>query len=229
MRVAIADLGLGNLRSVERAVKRAALAAQAPVEVAVTGDAAAFAEADCLIFPGQGAFRDGARALASGAGAYIYQHIRSGKPYFGICLGLQLLFAASDEAPGSMGLGIFSGRVRRLGGDHLPAVGSRKVPHMGWNRVHASAGSSLASSLASPLASINGEYMYFIHSFAAVVEDAGVRCATASYGEEITAAVHRQNVLAVQFHPEKSQASGHRLLTEVLGWASRVAGERVAS
>lgn len=211
MRVVVADLGLGNLRSVERAVARAAALRGPHVSTAVTGDASEFRAADLLVFPGQGAFRDGSLALRTEAGRAVEAHVASGKPFFGICLGLQLLFQSSDEAPGAEGLGVFAGEVRRLGGDALSAVGARKVPHMGWNRVAVSPGS--------PLAHVNEEYMYFVHSYAAVPEDPSIVCATASYGASITAAVHRANVLAVQFHPEKSQATGARVLDDVLAWA----------
>jgi glutamine amidotransferase len=211
MRVVVADLGLGNLRSVERAVERAATQRGPRCTVVVSGDPHVLSDAELLVFPGQGAFRDGAAALVTDAGRAIARHVSNGRPYFGICLGLQLLFETSDEAPGAQGLGVFAGAVRRLGGPALAAVGDRKVPHMGWNTVHVSA--------ETPLARVHEEYMYFVHGYAAVPVDPGVVCATSSYGAEVTAAVHRANVLAVQFHPEKSQAAGARVLDDVLAWA----------
>jgi glutamine amidotransferase len=210
MRVVVADLGLGNLRSVERAVVRAAESAGAG-EVRVTGSVEAIREADLLVFPGQGAFRDGAAVVASEAGRAIADHLAQGRPYFGICLGLQLLFEESDEAPGARGLGFFAGAVRRLGGPHLPEVGERKVPHMGWNDVQVLR--------EGPLASTAGEHFYFVHSYAAVPEDRSIVAAEASYGARVTAAVQRANVFAVQFHPEKSQAAGAALLRDVMTWA----------
>jgi glutamine amidotransferase len=212
MRVVVADLGLGNLRSVERAIARAA-AEDGAAEVRVTGDAATIRAADLLVFPGQGAFRDGAAALATEAGGAIAEHVRAGRPYFGICLGLQLLFEASDEAPGARGLGVFAGAVRRLGGPNLADVGDRKVPHMGWNVVH-------ALRAGTPIAATAGEHFYFVHGYAAVPDDASLVAAEASYGARLTAAVHRGNVFAVQFHPEKSQAAGAALLRDVMVWAA---------
>jgi glutamine amidotransferase len=211
MRVVVADLGLGNLRSVERAVARATESVGV-AELLVTGSAEAIRAADLLVFPGQGAFRDGAAALATEAGAAIAEHVRSGRPYFGICLGLQLLFEESDEAPGARGLGYLEGAVRRLGGPHWREVGERKVPHMGWNDVHAL--------LPGPLSSTDGEHFYFVHSFAAIPADRSVVAAEASYGARVTAAVQHANVFAVQFHPEKSQVAGALLLRDVMTWAT---------
>lgn len=212
MRVVVADLGLGNLRSVERAVVRAKAEHGSHVSVEVSGDAAVLANADLLVFPGQGAFRDGAASLESPAGKVVRAHIDAGRPYFGICLGLQLLFDASDEAPGARGLGVFSGVVRRLGGEGMRAVGDRKVPHMGWNEVR-------ACREGTPIDVVRDAHVYFVHSYAAVPEEPSVIAAEVDYGASVVAAVARNNVFAVQFHPEKSQASGHALLRAVLVWA----------
>jgi glutamine amidotransferase len=211
MRVVVADLGLGNLRSVERAVARAA--AEAGATAVVSGDEETIRGADLLVFPGQGAFRDGAASLETEAGRAVRGHIASGKPYFGICLGMQLLFDSSDEAPGVSGLGVFAGAVRRLGGPHLAEVGDRKVPHMGWNVVTATQ--------PGPLATTSGEHFYFVHSYAVVPDDRGIVSAASTYGVSVTAAVQRDSVFAVQFHPEKSQAAGAALLREVMAWAAR--------
>ncbi len=211
MRVVVADLGLGNLRSVERALARAAAEAESEHEVVVGRAPEVLASADLLVFPGQGSFRAGAAALATAAGRVVAEHLKSGRPYLGICLGLQLLFDSSDEAPGAAGLGHFRGVVRRLGGEHLAAVGTRKVPHMGWNRV--------SGTCTGPLSIVAGEYVYFVHSFAAVPDEQGLVGLAVDYGAELTAAVACANVVAVQFHPEKSQLAGQRLLRAVLAWA----------
>lgn len=212
MRVVVADLGLGNLRSVERAVARAASEHGAHVVVEVSGDPAVLARAELLVFPGQGAFRDGAAVLGEAAGHAVRAHIEAGKPYFGICLGLQLLFEESDEAPGARGLGVLNGAVRRLGGPALPEVGVRKVPHMGWNEVR-------ARREGTPIDVVRDEHVYFVHSFAAVPVDRSVVAAVAEYGASLVAAVAHENVFAVQFHPEKSQEAGRALLRAVMAWA----------
>jgi imidazole glycerol-phosphate synthase subunit HisH len=212
MRVVVADLGLGNLRSVERAIVRAAADHGAHVSVEVSGDPAILARADLLVFPGQGAFRDGAAVLGEAAGEVLRAHIEAGRPYFGICLGMQLLFEESDEAPGARGLGVLAGAVRRLGGPELAAVGERKVPHMGWNEIRARFDGT-------PIDVVRDAYVYFVHSFAAMPADRAVVAAEAEYGVSVVAAVARDNVFAVQFHPEKSQAAGRALLRAVMAWA----------
>src|SRR5690349_18095913 len=132
LRVAIVDLGMGNLRSVQRALERAATDGGVEIAVTITADPGAVSATDKIVFPGQGAFRDCAAALqgGSGLGEAIRERIAAGTPYLGICLGLQALFQSSEEAPGAAGLGIFNGAVKLLG----PAQGI-KIPHMGWNRL----------------------------------------------------------------------------------------------
>lgn len=208
IRVAVLDLGLGNLRSVEKALERAAADASLACSVAVTADADLVARADRVVFPGQGAFRDASIALASGMGDAVRAAIARGTPYLGICLGLQALFASSEEAPGHAGLGLFAGsNVRLAAGD---ATGERvKIPHMGWNPIALQAGGHRH------LAAAGGEgtYFYFVHSFHAVPDDRALVVATATHGpNEVTAAIAKDNVLATQFHPEKSQAAGLALL-----------------
>lgn len=210
--VALVDLGMGNLRSVERALARAAEDAGVACDVVRTSDPAAVAAADKVVVPGQGAFRDCAAALAAGLGEAIREQIRKGTPYLGICLGLQALFERSEEAPGAAGLGVFAGEVVRLP-DRLrdPATGEvLKIPHMGWNQVR------LVREVAGPLAVLGGEaapHLYFVHSYHAAPADPGLVAAIAEHGpHRITAAVARENVTATQFHPEKSQEIGLRLL-----------------
>jgi glutamine amidotransferase len=211
-RVALLDLGIGNLRSVERALVSAAGTAGVAIEVVVTSDATIVRGADRLVMPGQGAFRDGSRALAGALGDAVRESIAAGKPYLGICLGLQLLFPTSEEAPGERGLDVLPGTNRRLS----PGEGAHrvKIPHMGWNQIelHDAAPHSLrAAHAASP-------WFYFVHSFHAVPDDARTIAATATHGDNVvTAAVAWKNVLAAQFHPEKSQHEGLELLSGWLG------------
>jgi glutamine amidotransferase len=207
-RVAVVDLGMGNLRSVQRALERAAEGAGVPCRVEITGAPGAIAESDRIVVPGQGAFRDCAAALATGTGDALREVIARGRPYLGICLGLQALFDGSDEAPGARGLGIFSGRSVRLEGG--PGV---KVPHMGWNEIASTRG------FAGPLTVFDAAspFVYFVHSYHAVPEDPALVAATAQHGENrITAAIQRDNVTATQFHPEKSQEAGLRFLAAFL-------------
>jgi len=206
--VALVDLGMGNLHSVERALARGAADASLACTVTRTGDPDALRRADKIVVPGQGAFRDCAAALARGLGDALRAEIAAGKPYLGICLGLQALFAESEEAPGAPGLGVFPGKVARL----TPSEGV-KIPHMGWNRV------ALLRSGAGPLAVFDGEepYFYFVHSYHAVPDDPALVAAITEHGpHRVTAAVQRDNVTATQFHPEKSQDAGLRLLASFL-------------
>jgi glutamine amidotransferase len=208
VRVALVDLGMGNLRSVERALAQGAADAGLACAVERTADPEAVRRADQIVMPGQGAFRDCAAGLAGGMGDVLRERIRAGVPYLGICLGLQALFDGSDEAPGAAGLGVFPGRVERL-----VAEEGVKIPHMGWNRVR------LLRPDAGALAMFAGEepYFYFVHSFHAVPADPALLAAVTEHGtQRVTAAVQRENVLATQFHPEKSQAAGLRLLAGFL-------------
>jgi len=211
-RVALVDLGMGNLRSVERALARAGEEAGAPCDVMRTSDPEAVAGADKVVVPGQGAFRDCSAALAGGLGEALREQIGRGTPYFGICLGLQALFERSEEAPGAPGLGIFAGEVVRLpDGLRDPGTGEvLKIPHMGWNPV------GLVGEVAGPLGVLAGDappYLYFVHSYHARPADPALVAAVADHGpHRITAAIARGNVTATQFHPEKSQATGLRLL-----------------
>lgn len=192
---------MGNLESVRRAVRRAG------GEVELTRDPERVASAARLIVPGQGHFADGARALASPLGEALRASIARGTPFFGICLGLQLLFEGSDEAPGERGLAIFAGSVRRLSDGQRIAGRPRKIPHMGWNEIEAR----------HPILPAR-EWFYFVHSYHAVPSDPSLVVATADYGEPVCAAVGRGNVLATQFHPEKSGPAGIALLSRFLSW-----------
>jgi imidazole glycerol-phosphate synthase subunit HisH len=207
-RVALVDLGMGNLHSVERALTQGATDAGVSCTVERTSDPDAVRRADQIVVPGQGAFRDCSAGLAGGMGEVLRERIAAGVPYLGICLGLQALFEGSDEAPGAPGLGVFAGRVTRLA-----AGESYKIPHMGWNRIR------LQRADVGALGVFAGEepYFYFVHSFHAVPEDPSLVAAVTEHGpHRVTAAVQRGNVTATQFHPEKSQRAGLRLLAAFL-------------
>jgi glutamine amidotransferase len=207
--IALVDLGMGNLRSVERALLRAAADAGARCAVIRTRDPEAVARADKVVVPGQGAFRDCSAALASGLGDALRAQIRRGAPYLGICLGLQALFDRSEESPGSPGLGVFAGTVVRLTYARDPATGQAvKIPHMGWNQVE------LVRDVTGPLRTlVDAPHLYFVHSYHAAPDDPSLPAAVATHGpHRILAAIERDNVTATQFHPEKSQQAGLRLL-----------------
>lgn len=222
----IVDLGLGNLRSVERAVEAAARDAGVSAPV-LTRDVDAIARADVLIVPGQGAFRDAVAALDANDRALrrsVVAAIDRGVHYLGICLGLQLLFESSEEAPGAHGLALFRGNVVRIPDDLVDDAGRRlKVPHMGWNQpelLPTQAGARIAPLLGG----VAGErpWFYFVHGYHAQATDASVVAAVARYGcLDVTAAVARERVIATQFHPEKSQRAGLSFLRAFLARAAR--------
>ena len=190
--IAIIDYGVGNLFSLASSLKSLGL------ETKVTRDAAAIRAADHIILPGVGAFADAmAKLEATGLVPVIKQEVEH-KPLLGICLGMQLLFEGSDEAPGVKGLGFFKGQVRLL---HTEL----KIPHMGWNKLELRSPSPL-------LEGAEGEYVYFVHSFHAEPEDRSIITSVCDYGMEVTASVGRGKVQAFQFHPEKSSRVGMRLL-----------------
>ena len=198
-KIVIIDYGMGNLHSVNKAMKYVG------AEVEVTSEAAKIAKADKVILPGVGAFGDCMLNLEKyGLVPVIKEKLASGKPFLGICLGLQLLFEGSEEAPGIQGLGFFKGQVEKIKTD-------LKVPHMGWN--------SLVLKNPSPLLDKSADgYVYFVHSFHAVPEDKAIITAVCNYGIEVTAAVGRANVQAVQFHPEKSSKVGLGILQAFKEW-----------
>lgn len=199
--IAIIDYGMGNLYSVEKALTRLG------AEVAVTSQPEVIEQADKVVLPGVGAFGDCMHNLtAYGLVEVIHNVIARGAPFLGICLGLQLLFAGSEETPGVAGLGVFPGMVRKIVAPGL------KIPHMGWNSLELRSPSLLFAGL-SPQA-----YVYFVHSFHAVPAEAELITAVADYGGAVTAAVGRDNVQAVQFHPEKSSDVGRQILANFKEW-----------
>ena len=193
-KITIIDYGMGNLYSVQNALRSIG------AEPVVTSDASVIAQAEKILLPGVGAFGDCMANLEkSGLIPVITESLHSGKPFLGICLGMQLLFEGSDEAPGVKGLGFFKGKVRLLDTE-------LKIPHMGWNKLN-------ISSPDDPIFKYvqNGDYMYFVHSFYAKNCDENI-IASAEYGVTVPALVKNKNVYGAQFHPEKSGEKGLRLL-----------------
>ncbi len=202
--VCAAGDGVGNVRSVVRAVERAAGARGA--EVVVTKDPDALRRVDRIVVPGQGSFGAFAASMRGGLLEALRERIREGTPYLGICLGLQVLFEESDEAPGERGLGVLAGRVHRLDPGVDPESGRPlPLPHIGWNAV-VPRGPGIA------LLGDDPSFFYFAHSYAAAPDDPSVVAATTEYGRPFTSAVAKDNVVGVQFHPEKSQRAGLALL-----------------
>jgi glutamine amidotransferase len=209
--IAIVDAGLGNLRSVHKALE--ATGTDAPVRV--TAEPQVVRDAERIVVPGQGAFGDCAAALGPEAplGRAIADSIRAGKPYLGICLGMQVLFESSEESPGHPGLGIYPGHVRRLPSGTVDDNGRRlKVPHIGWARV--------AMRGTHPVLDVPGDgWFYFVHSYQARPNDEGLIVGVSAFGSlPLTAAVARDNVVGVQFHPEKSQDNGLALMRQFVSW-----------
>jgi imidazole glycerol-phosphate synthase subunit HisH len=193
-RVGVCDYGVGNLRSVERALRVSG------AEPVISGDPGTILACDGVLLPGVGAFSVAARALwDTGLGTAVRELARRERPVLGVCLGHQLLFEGSDEGHGGEGLGLLRGRVVELS-----RAGGLKVPHMGWNTITAVRPSTLLEGITS------GAYMYFVHSYAAVPEPDDTVAIT-TYGGDLAAAVERGTVMGTQFHPEKSGATGLRV------------------
>jgi glutamine amidotransferase len=204
VRIVVCDVGLGNLRSVERALREASRGRRDTVEV--TKDPTGVRAADKLVMPGQSAFGDYASALGGELGHAVREHLHARRPYLGICLGLQVLFAESEEAPGCPGLGVVEGTVIKLrGGIDTATGGPLKVPHVGWNEAKTTGNPGLLEP-GEPL------HFYFVHSFVVAPRDARVVAATTDYGDSFVSAIAFENVFACQFHPEKSQRAGLALL-----------------
>ena len=193
--IAVVNYGMGNLRSVEKALDRVGLGAE------VTDDHELIRAADGVILPGVGAFPKAMERIRDLAlDEVIAERVAAGTPVLGICLGMQLIFSSSEELGGADGLGFVTGPVRRLD------AGGRKVPHIGWAPTSWAKESALADGLA------EGEPFYYVHTYAPRPNDEGDVLGRASYGQRFVAAVERGNVFGVQFHPEKSSAAGLRLL-----------------
>ena len=213
----IIDYGIGNLRSLAKAF------AAAGVAVERTADPTRIAEAERLVLPGVGAFGACADALAShGLTDLVRQRAEAGVPLLGVCVGMQLLFEASEERPGADGrahdgLGLLPGRIVRFA-PGLAADGQRlKVPHMGWNQLRTVHPHPI-------LEGADGDWVYFVHSYHAAPSADGDRLATVAYGGDVPAVTGRDNVVGVQFHPEKSARAGLAMLRRFADWTPASAG-----
>jgi glutamine amidotransferase len=205
--IGIVDYGIGNLRSVQKAVQHVggeAVFVHTPEEIS---------QVDALILPGVGNFGDCVRSLAkSGMWDAVQDWAKSERPFFGICVGYQMLFESSEEAPGEKGLGIFAGSVRKFSDKH-----HLKIPQIGWNTVKVlQPDATLLGGIA------NGDYVYFVHSYYAAPKDASIIALETTYGDTFAAAVARGNLLATQFHPEKSQRAGLQMLKNFVALSSPV-------
>jgi len=209
--VALIDYGSGNLRSAEKALQAAAGSLEGAAEVLTTDDPDLIARADRVVLPGVGAFAACREALLGRSGvleAMTEAALGRGAPFLGICVGMQLLATRGLEFGETPGLGWIGGDVRRL----QPADPSRKVPHMGWNALDVTARATMFAALP------QGAHMYFTHSFAFFPTQAADVAAWTDHGGRFAAAVVRDNIAGVQFHPEKSQGLGLKLLADFLEW-----------
>lgn len=205
-RLALIDYGASNLRSVERALQTAGAA------VTRVESGAALGEVDAIVVPGQGHFGQSMTEIRTRGFETVLRRkvLDEGVPYLGICIGFQVLFDESEEAPGAKGLGWFRGKVVRFRGD-------LKVPHMGWNEVQPVRKHAALETFGAG----DPPFFYFVHSYYPEPADPAAVLATSDYGPTFTCAVQRDNVLAVQFHPEKSQHAGRALLKSWVGSLSR--------
>ena len=201
MNVAVVDYDAGNTLSVTRALEKVG------ASVELTPDPGRVLAADAVVLPGVGAFGDCVRKLRDrGMDAACLEAFRSGKPFLGVCVALQVVFEASEESPGVEGLGLMPGRVVRLEGEDL------KVPHMGWNELSVVRKHQVLDGL-------DGEAFYFVHSYYPEPAEAGDLVGETEYGVRFCSAAGRENLVAVQFHPEKSSTAGLKLYENFLSWA----------
>lgn len=206
--IAIVDYGMGNLHSVAKAVEHVAPQAR----VVVTGDAGIIASAGRVVFPGQGAAPDCMAEIEARGLREAILDAAENKPFLGICMGLQVLFTHSDEG-NTPCLGVLPGHVKRFADGMTDAAGNKlKVPHMGWNNVYMPMPHPLWSGIA------DDERFYFVHSYYCLPTDADVVAGVSRYPFDFVCAVARDNLFAVQFHPEKSAAAGLRLLANFVNW-----------
>jgi glutamine amidotransferase len=194
--IAIIDYGMGNLLSVKKAFEKVGF------EARVVQDKEEVKQAEKLVLPGVGAFGDCIENLKRlGLKSSIIDFINSGRPYLGICLGLQILFSESEEFGSKKGLDLIPGKVLRF-----PSDMKLKIPHIGWNSISIRERAPVLEKIA------DGTYFYFVHSYYVVPEDDAVVSTTTEYGITFVSGLWKENIYAFQFHPEKSQASGLRIL-----------------
>jgi imidazole glycerol-phosphate synthase subunit HisH len=201
LKIAVVDYGMGNLRSVSKALEHVAPGA----EVLVTADPEVISECERVVVPGQGAMPDCMRQLAASGARDAVVEAAARKPFLGICIGLQMLFERGEEGD-TPGLGLLAGSVPRFPASAL------KIPHMGWNEVIQRGAHPLWEGIA------DRSRFYFVHSYYPAPRNQADIAATALYGAPFTCAVARDNIFAVQFHPEKSQSAGLQLLSNFLSW-----------
>ena len=207
--IAVVDYGMGNLRSVSKAIEHVA----PNKNVVVTSDAAVIDSADYVVFPGQGAMPDCMRELeARGLRSAVINATKT-KPFLGICIGLQMLFERSEEGDAA-GLGLFKGTVKKFVAENMhDAAGKKlKVPHMGWNQVHQQQAHALWADIA------DESRFYYVHSYYVAPLQANIHAASTAYPTPFTCAIAHQNLFAVQFHPEKSAQVGLQLLRNFVHW-----------
>jgi len=210
--IAVVDYGMGNLRSVSKALEYVA----PDKSVVVTSNPAQIAAAERVVFPGQGAMPDCMRELDARDLRNAVINAAAAKPFLGICIGLQLLFEHSEEG-NTTGLGILLGKVKRFASQDMhDADGNKlKVPHMGWNQAYQSHAHPLWMGIE------DGSRFYYVHSYYVEPMDSALAAATSEYPSRFTCAVARDNIFAVQFHPEKSQHDGLKLLSNFAHWNGR--------
>ncbi len=211
--VAVIDYGMGNLHSVASALQHVADKMNGSVDVIVTGDAEKIMAADRVIFPGVGAIRDCMAEILRTGVDQVVAEVAASKPMLAICVGMQALMNSSEENNGVNCLGLLPGEVKFFGNPLNDAEGSKlKVPHMGWNQLHQTVDHAMWSGIE------QDSRFYFVHSFYVHTTEPALVAATADYGVNIHAALYRDNVFAVQCHPEKSSTAGLQLLGNFLQW-----------
>jgi glutamine amidotransferase len=208
-RIAVIDYGMGNLHSVAKAIEHVAARGD---RVRVTDDPGLILNADRVVFPGQGAARDCMAAISQHHLNRAVLEAAAGRPFLGICMGLQVLLEFSEENEGTDLLGLLPGRVRFFGLQHGDDGVALKIPHMGWNQVHQARAHPLWAGIP------EDSRFYFVHSYYVDPRDPGLITGTTDYGVTFTSVLARENLFAVQFHPEKSADHGLRLLANFVAW-----------
>jgi glutamine amidotransferase len=208
--IAVVDYGMGNLRSVVNALQ---VVSDEGDRVILTSDPGRLLEAERIVFPGQGAAGDCMRAIDEYGLREAIKTAAASRPFLGICMGMQVLIDFSEENQGTDCLGLFGGRVKYFGDDHKDPSGVKlKVPHMGWNRVMQAGTHPMWRSIE------DGSRFYFVHSYYLDVEQPGLVAATTDYGIRFTSAIAKDNLFALQCHPEKSADAGLQLLRNFVNW-----------